>query len=182
MKQADRRFDAILLLGLELGENDRPEEELCSRVYAAAAAYRAHAGVRIIACGGVTPGHRRSEAEVMAELLAAQGVARRDIALENKSQTTMENLVNAAGMLGGRGRVLVVTSDYHVHRAVLTARRAGLRAKGCPAPLAHDEAWKRKRGKELGYTIDLLMGWQDAGRTRPAWTYRLFDLVFGRKG
>ena len=27
-----------------------------------------------------------------------------------------------------------------------------------------------------------LMGWQDAGRTRPAWTYRLFDLMFGRKG
>ena len=65
MKQADGRFDAILLLGLELGKDDRPEEELCSRVHAAAAAYRAHAGVRIIACGGVTPGHRLSEAEVM---------------------------------------------------------------------------------------------------------------------
>ena len=115
----------------------------------------------------------------MAELLAAQGVARRDIALENESQTTMENLVNAAGMLGARRRVLVVTSDYHVHRAVLTARRAGLRAKGCPAPLVHDEGWRLLRAKELSYTVDLLMGWQDEGRTRPAWVYRLFDAVFG---
>ena len=36
-----------------------------------------------------------------------------------------------------------------------------------------------KRSKEFGYTVDLLMGWQDEGRSRPAWTRTLFDRVFG---
>ena len=183
MKQMHGAYDAILLLGLALGENDQPAPELCARVRAAAEAYRQNPGAKLIACGGVTPGHRVSEAQVMAGLLRAEGVPDEAIVLESESQTTIENFVNAARILGGaKGRrVLVVTSDYHVRRSVLTARRAGLRAKGWPAALEHDEVWQIKKNKEFGYTVDMLMGWQDAGRSRPQWTYRLFDLVFGRK-
>jgi uncharacterized SAM-binding protein YcdF (DUF218 family) len=92
--------------------------------------------------------------------------------------------MNAAKIVGEgrRGRFLIVTSDYHVRRSVMTARRAGLRADGYPAPIVHDEAWKLKKDKEFGYTVDLLMGWQDPGKSRPQWAYRLFDLVFGKKG
>ena len=49
------------------------------------------------------------------------------------------------------------------------------------AALPHDAAWRTLRCKELCYTLDLLMGWQDEGRSRPAWTQRAFDLVFGGK-
>lgn len=178
------RYDAILLLGVALGENDQPTQELRARVREAAKAYRAFAPdrVRIIPCGGVTPGHTRSEADVMAALLLEEGVSQEDILLENESQTTIENFRNAARILGKeKARVLVVTSDYHIRRSVMTARRAGLRAKGRAAALEHDEAWKKKKAKELGYTVDLLMGWQDEGKTRPQWTYRLFDLIFGKK-
>lgn len=178
-----KKMDAILLLGLALLEDDEPAPELCARAAAAAQACREYPGAKIIACGGVTQGHRVSEAEVMARLLKEQGVPAEDIIIENESQTTIENFLNAARILGGaKGkRVLVVTSDYHVFRSVLTARRAGLRAKGYPAALPHDAAWKEKRGRELGYTVDMLMGWQDSGRTRPQWTYRLFDMVFGSR-
>jgi len=184
MKNAVKRYDAILLLGLALCENDQPEEELCIRVRAAAKAYHEHPGVKIIACGGITAGHEISEAEVMARLLEAEGVPQSDILLESESWTTIENFINAAKIIGGgKGkRFLIVTSDYHVRRAVMTARRVGLRADGYPAPLVHNEAWKIKKSKEFGYTVDLLMGWQDAGKSRPQWTYRLFDLVYGKKG
>lgn len=183
MKNTEKRYDAILLLGLVLGENDQPAEELCVRVRTAAKAYREY-GVKIIACGGITPGHKISEAEVMAGLLQAEGVPAEDIVLENESKTTIENFMNAAKIVGEgrRGRFLIVTSDYHVRRSVMTARRAGLRADGYPAPIVHDEAWKLKKDKEFGYTVDLLMGWQDPGKSRPQWAYRLFDLVFGKKG
>lgn len=184
MKNAAKRYDAILLLGLALRENDQPEEELCVRVRAAVKAYREHPDMKIVACGGITEGHRISEAEVMAGLLEAEGVPQSDIVLENESRITIENFINAAKIVGGGKdkRFLIVTSDYHVRRAVWTARRVGLRADGYPAPLVHDEAWKIKKSKEFGYTVDLLMGWQDAGKSRPQWTYRLFDLVFGKKG
>ena len=184
MKKAGRHYDAILLLGLALGEHDQPDEELCIRVRTAAKAYREHAGLKIIACGGITEGHLLTEAEVMEKLLVAEGVPQQDIILESESRTTMENFLNAAKIIGEEkcGRFLIVTSDYHVRRSIMTARRAGLKADGYPAPLVHDEAWKNNKSKEFGYTVDLLMGWQDPGKSRPQWTYRLFDIVFGRKG
>ncbi len=178
-----KKYDAILLLGYELGENDAPTQELILRVSAAADAYRRGMSDVIVACGGQTPGHAVSEASVMAALLREGGVPDAAIVLEDKSQVTMENFRFAGEKLGGaKGRrVLVVTSDYHLRRSVWTARRVGFRAGGLAAALAHDEAWKKKRREELAYTVDLVMGWQDEGKRRPDWTYRLFDAVFGRR-
>lgn len=178
-----RRFDAILLLGIELGENDRPTEEMHARVHAAAQAYRMGMAPRIVVCGGVTPGHAVSEAAVMSGLLDREGIPAEAVLMEDRSQITIENMKFAAAVLGGaKGkRVLVVTSDYHLRRSVLTAMRAGFRARGYAAALTHDEDWMRKKRQELAYTVDMLLGWQDEGRTRPQWTYKLFDFVFGKK-
>lgn len=174
--------DAILLLGVELDQDDRPTEELIARTDAAAKAYAQGLSKKIVACGGKTPGHAICEADVMAHLLKARGVPDSAVIRENQSQDTMENLRFAARLLGGaRGKcVLVVTSDYHLCRSVMTARRVGFKAKGLAAALEHDGVWKSKRNKELAYMLDLVMGWQDEGKSRPQWTYRLFDFVFGK--
>ena len=174
-------YDAIVLLGYELDAQDAPPPELRARVSAAAAAHAKGLSDVVIASGGRTPGHAVSEAAVMAALLEAAGVPRCAIRLEDRSQVTMENLRFCARLLGGaKGRrVLVVTSDYHLRRAVWTARRVGFCAKGWAATLPRDARWRQKRRKELAYTVDLRMGWQDEGRTRPAWTHALFDRVFG---
>lgn len=178
-----KTYDAILLLGYGLDEQDEATQELCLRVQAAAKAYGEGLAPVIVACGGVTPGHHTSEAEVMARLLEAQGVPQEAVLLEDKSQITIENMRFAAQKLGGaKGRrVLVVTSDYHVRRSVLTAMRAGFKAKGYAAALPHDEEWRQKKSQELAYTVDMLLGWQDEGKSRPQWTYKLFDFVFGKK-
>lgn len=178
-----KKYDAILLLGYGLDENDQATQELRLRVKAAARAYRDGYSQIIVACGGTTEGHHISEAEVMEKLLLEEDVPKTAILLENKSQITIENMRFAAQVLGGaKGRrVLVVTSDYHVRRSVLTAMRAGFRAKGYAAVLEHDESWQEKKSKELAYTVDMLLGWQDEGKSRPQWTYKLFDFVFGKK-
>ena len=180
-----KTFDAILLLGVALDENSQPKPELISRVDEAAKAF--HEGVLgdsglLIPCGGVLPGRVRSEAEVMAALLEARGVSRARMRLEDRSQITIENMRFAARLLDNpkKARVLVITSDYHLTRSVLTAWRAGLRAKGRAAVLVHDEEWKEKKGREFAYTVDMLFGWQDEGKTRPQWTYKLFDCFFGK--
>lgn len=172
-------YDAALVLGVELDADDAPTEELARRVMAAARAYRGGACARLVLCGGRLPGHGRSEAEVMARMLAALGVPKRILILEDQSRDTMENCRNAAALLGGTGRVLVVTSDYHLRRAVMTARRAGLRADGLAAKTTGRRAGKRLM--EACYIADLLLGWQDEGRARPAWTYRLFARMFGEQ-
>ena len=178
-----REIDAVLLLGVELRADDTPTDELLARADVAARACAAHPSAVAVVCGGVLPGHARAEADVLFELLARRGVAAARIKREDCSQNTAENMRFAARVLGGaRGkRVLVVTSDYHLRRAVMTARREGFRARGMAAALPHDAAWRTLRAKELCYTLDLLMGWQDEGKGRPAWTQRAFDRVFGRR-
>lgn len=178
-----RGFDAILLLGVALDAHDQPTGELRLRAKEAARAYGEGQAPRIVACGGTLPGHARAEAAVMADLLREEGVPEDAVVREEQSQDTMENFRNAAALLGGaKGRrVLVVTSDYHLRRAVMTARRVGFAAKGRAAALVHDAAWKQLRAKERFYTLDLLAGWQDEGRSRPAWTYALLDKIFGKK-
>lgn len=178
-----KRYEAILLLGLELDERDAPRPELTARVDAAVKAYKEGAADRIVACGGVLEGHRLAEADVMAGMLQSRSVADGAIIREDKSQDTMENLRNAAKILGGaKGRrLLVVTSDYHAFRARMTARRLGFTADVRGAALDHDDGWKRLRRKELCFLLDLFMGWQDEGRSRPDWTMKLFALVFGEK-
>ena len=176
-------FDAMLLLGVELERDDQPTDELRARCIAAAEAYRQGLSKRIVVCGGRLPEHTISEADVMVRLLEENGVPVSAVIKENQSQDTMENMRFAARLLGGaKGkRVLIVTSDYHLRRAVMTARRVGFKAKGYAAELENNEKWKRKRNKEFAYMFDLVMGWQDEGKSRPAWTYRLFDTVFVRK-
>jgi len=178
-----RIFDAILLLGVELGCDDQPTDELRARCSAAAEAYRQGLSQKIVVCGGMLPGHAASEADVMARLLEENGVPGGAIIRENQSQDTMENMRYAARLLGGaRGKhVLIVTSDYHLRRSVMTARRVGFKARGYAVTLEHDAGWKAKRNKEFAYTLDLVMGWQDEGKSRPQWTYRLFDAVFVRQ-
>ena len=178
-----KKYDAILLLGYGLDENDQATQELRLRVKAAAKAYAEGYSDTIIACGGTTEGHHISEAEVMQAQLLEENIPQEAILLENKSQVTIENMLFAAKVMGGaKGkRVLVVTSDYHVRRSMLTAMRAGFRAKGYAAVLEHDESWKRKKNQELAYTGDMRLGWQDEGKSRPQWTYKLFDLVFKKK-
>ena len=73
----------------------------------------------------------------------------------------------------------MVTSDSPLCRAVMTARRAGLRADGLAAKTTGGRVGKRLM--EACYIADLLLGWQDEGRARPAWTYRLFARVFGEQ-
>lgn len=80
----------------------------------------------------VVSGGRRwdgdQEAEVMADWLEARGVPRDRIILESESLTTGQNARKVARLLGDRGwhRVGLVTSDFHMARAVRLFRREGL--------------------------------------------------------
>ena len=118
------RYDAVLVLGLELNSDDSATPELEARLQTAAEVWRrmgADCG-KIVLCGGVQPEHHTAEADVMAKWLRQAGVPENRIILERQSQDTIGNCRCAARLLGGAEgkRVLVVTSDYHLPRAVMT--------------------------------------------------------------
>ncbi|WP_285538171.1 YdcF family protein [Brucella sp. NBRC 12950] len=95
---------------------------------------------RIIVSGGVDFGLRCSEASVMADFLAAKGFSTNRIMLEERSTSTDENLRFSANILSANGislddTIALVTSDFHVARAMRIARKAGFTSiQGIPAP------------------------------------------------
>ena len=127
------RIDAILILGHRLEPDDSPSEDQIRRIDCAVAHWRETNAPVIMPCGGLTPGHNRTEADVMRELLVARGVPAEIIHLEDRSRITIENVRNAVALLGEGKRVALVTSDYHVERALEDCRRAGLNAYGVGA-------------------------------------------------
>ncbi|MCX4090786.1 YdcF family protein [Nocardia sp. alder85J] len=130
--------DVIVVLGCGLdGEQVTPL--LATRLDRAVQVYRAEtaAGATpiVVASGGRGPGETVAEADAMAAYLVAEGVPEKRIIRERRSRNTEENLRCTDAELRGRGlraragRMVVVTSDFHVLRAVILSRRLGLGAR-----------------------------------------------------
>lgn len=177
-----RRYDAILLLGLKLNADGTPRRELTKRIERAAACYHQGLAPCVIPCGGQTPDTPLSEAAVMREALIALGVPASAILCEDRSQITVENMLNARALLPQkRPRVVLVTSDYHMLRARMICRiSAGMRVRGCKARIPKSET-RAARRKEPLHLIDYMLGYQTGRFQRPAWYLRFMYALLDRK-
>jgi len=108
---------------------------------------------KIAVSGGQDFGLRCREADIMAEYLIARGVAADKVIREGRSTSTEENLVFSRRLLEAQGvaatdPIVVVTSDFHVRRAVRIARKAGfgeVAGVGAETPLyLRYNAWLRE--------------------------------------
>jgi len=127
--------DVIIVLGAQVKPDGTLSEMLRRRLVTARDEYFENPRL-IIACGGQGPTEPMPEGFAMREWLMAQGVPPEDILAETESYNTRENLLNAKAMMEELGltRALVVTSDYHVGRAIDMARRLGIQAWGLGSP------------------------------------------------
>jgi len=105
-------------------------------------AYRAHAFPLIVLSGGTGP---PSVASAMRDFVESQGVPAAVIRVEERSLTTRENALYVSEMLKATpGRKVLLTSDYHIYRAVRAFRKAGLDVVPRPVP----DAFKRSGSLE----------------------------------
>lgn len=127
--------DVIIVLGAQVKEDGTPSVALERRLTAALDSYREKPQV-IIVCGAKGGNEPRAEGDVMREWLLAQGVPEADVIAETASFNTRENLRYARGIMDERGlsQALVVTSDYHVARALELCRQEGIPATGKGSP------------------------------------------------
>ena len=142
--------DAIIVLGAQVNPDGNPSIQLRWRLDAAVTAWRETNAV-IVTCGAQGSNEPASEAEVMRDYLATHGVAEADILVDPDSYNTRQNIRNAADMLAGYGveRVLIVTSDYHLPRAMALAADEGLNATGIGSPTREGTLFKAKNyGRE----------------------------------
>lgn len=143
--------DAIVVLGGGIGPPLPPRVDLdfnasADRVWHAARLYRAGKAPSLIVSGGNVFPQRAAEPEAVytAALLADWGVAREHIIIEAESRNTFENARRTRAILEARGmdRILLVTSAFHMPRALATFRAAGIDAVPSPTDfrvVAYDE-------------------------------------------
>jgi uncharacterized SAM-binding protein YcdF (DUF218 family) len=133
--------DGIVVLGgvVEPEVADRPDSglnEAAERVTAIAGLARRFPAAKILFSGGdnlLVPGGG-SEAEVAGALFAAFGIAASRIILEDKSRTTAENAAFSQRLVMPKPgeRWLLVTSAWHMPRAVGAFRAAGFPVEAYP--------------------------------------------------
>jgi uncharacterized SAM-binding protein YcdF (DUF218 family) len=80
------------------------------------------------------------EAEVMREIAVANGVSAADIVLETNAHNTYENVVFTRDIARARGwrRVMLVSSPYHMRRALLVWRKVApdIEVVSTPVPVS----------------------------------------------
>jgi len=105
--------------------------------------YSSKAAPTFIVSGGQGNNEPYSEAFAMANYLYTKGFSKDMVLIEDESKTTYENMLNSAevikkhkGFENINGSVIFTTNNYHVFRAAIYAKRAGLNANGVGAPTA----------------------------------------------
>ncbi|HTU76351.1 MAG TPA: YdcF family protein [Trebonia sp.] len=136
------RADYVIVLGAGLGRHGQVTPLLASRLERGREVWEALAGRGaspvLIVSGGQGSDERVPEAAAMAAYLLGHGFPGSSLVREQRSRTTEENLAFSKVIMdaarpaspGGRdARCVIVTSNYHVFRTAIIARKAGIRGQ-----------------------------------------------------
>lgn len=124
-EKAPDDLDCIIVLGARVN-GDVPSGALRQRIDAAADYLGRSPGTVCIVSGGQGDDELMSEAACMLRELTALGIDSGRIIIEDKSTDTFSNLENSLALVPESTRSIgVLTNDFHVFRALNTARMMG---------------------------------------------------------
>lgn len=94
---------------------------------------------KVIVSGGLSDGQLASEAQVMAWYLEKNDISSDRIILEEQASNTLENVLFSKMRLEELyheplKEIVIVTSDYHMLRTQMIAKRVGIKAGGFKSP------------------------------------------------
>jgi uncharacterized SAM-binding protein YcdF (DUF218 family) len=125
--------DYVVVLGSGLTSGSRVPPLLASRLDRGRELYLRQAARGnppvVITSGGQGPRERLPEARAMADYLVQRGIPSGRVECEERSRNTEQNLRFSKAIMQDRVpgyRCVVVTSNFHVFRAAITARRTGV--------------------------------------------------------
>jgi uncharacterized SAM-binding protein YcdF (DUF218 family) len=146
MAAAPRPAQAIVVFAGGVGESGKAGGGYQERVREAVELYRAGYARHVVMSSGYVGAFR--EAEVMRDLAMAHGVPSEAIVLETRAANTYENVVFVHRILGDRGwtDILLVSSPYHMRRAVWTWRKVAPGIGVVPIPVRFSEFYAHNRG------------------------------------
>ncbi len=125
-------YDCILVLGAGVRDDGTPSDMLYDRVKAACDAYAALGEVPLLMSGDHTGDY--NEVGVMKSLAVEMGIPSEDVFLDHEGYSTYESLYRAKHVFGAK-KMIIITQEYHLHRALHIARELGMEAVGFSADL-----------------------------------------------
>lgn len=135
-----KNFDYIIIHGAGLIDGKQVSKLLADRLDKAIDVYNKAINEPImIPSGGRGSDERISEADAMKEYLIKNGIPEERIITEDQSTTTFENLRNAKQIIDRRDgckNTVLVTSNYHVYRALRYCRKIKLKCVGVGSRVA----------------------------------------------
>lgn len=127
--------DYVIILGAGL-KGDRITATFKNRLDAGYEYLTKNKGVKVIVTGGQGIGETITEADAMKQYLVNKGIDENRIIMEDKATSTMENFKFSKKLLPlstKKYKIMIVTSDFHIFRSKILARRNGFIPYGLPA-------------------------------------------------
>lgn len=140
-------YDAIVVLGAQVEKDGQPSVQLAWRLEKALEIYKQEP-VLLVVTGARGVDEPATEASVMRNWLVDRGVREDQVLMDETSFNTRENIKNAVKLLpAGTLDLMIVTSDYHLPRALQVARDLGLNPSGAASPIK-PEFWFKNHARE----------------------------------
>jgi uncharacterized SAM-binding protein YcdF (DUF218 family)/glycosyltransferase involved in cell wall biosynthesis len=159
--ESPRTADAIVVFAGGVGESGTAGGGYQERVRHAVELYRAGYAPRLVFSSGFVFAFR--EAEIMRSLAVDLGVPADAIVLERSASSTLENVAYVRDILREEGAqtILLVSSPYHMRRAILTWRKQSPDIEVTPTPVPESQYYMHGNGA----TLDHIRGiaWEYAG-------------------
>ena len=127
-----KNVDTMIILGAKVNR-DGVSKTLKLRLDKAIEYYNKNKDINIIVSGGQGKDEIMTEALAMKKYLVKSGVDEKNIILENKATTTLENIIFSKEImedLNLGNRALIITSDYHLFRGRFIASILGIDNEG----------------------------------------------------
>lgn len=125
--------DCVLVLGCGVHPDGRPSDMLADRIAQGVALYENGTSPKLLMSGD----HGRSdydEVNTMRDVAVEVGVPADDVFMDHAGFSTYESMYRARDVFQAK-RIVIVSQEYHLYRALYVAERLGLDAYGVSADL-----------------------------------------------
>ena len=127
----DFKADCILVLGCGVKNDGTPSDMLYDRIKKGVELYKNGVAPKLLMSGD----HGRKnydEVNVMREYAEKMGVAQEDIFMDHAGFSTYDSILRAKKVFCSE-RIIIVSQEYHLYRALFIAKKFGIAAQGASA-------------------------------------------------
>lgn len=123
--------DCVLVLGCKVYGNMSPSHMLSDRLDCGIELYNARAAPKMIMSGDHGQ-HEYNEVQVMKDYAVNEGIPSSDVFMDHAGFSTYDSVYRAKEIFGA-DKILIVSQEYHLHRALHIAKSLGIEAWGVSA-------------------------------------------------